>query len=125
MGADCPSPNFHASCALDMDDDATADSETWMCDDCEMRNALLRDIDPAFYDLVEATLLPPSDHAQLLARRHVPVADVPNVLGVPRALCRHNPNDVTQTALAITVKNVARFWRHSHSLWEALLQISV
>ena len=99
------------------------DNETWLCPDCDERDADLLDIEPEISDLLAATMLTPAEHAALLSRGRVPIAEVPTVLGLPRALSRHNALDVTQPALAALVKNVARYWRHNMCVRDVLLQI--
>ena len=123
MASDCSNPHFHASCAVDLDTDATVDNETWLCPDCDARDADPLDSEPDIAELLAATMLTPEEHAALLSRGRVPVADVPTVLGLPRALSRHKPDDVTQPALAALIKNVARFWRHNMCVKDVLLQI--
>ena len=73
--------------------------------------------------VVASTLLPPDLHAELFARARVSVADVPDMLGLPRAISLHNPNDATQAALAIIVKNVSRYWRRRRGVRDVLLAI--
>ena len=123
MASDCSNRHFHASCAIGLDSEATADNETWMCPECDARDADPLESEPDLSELLAATMLTPEEHAALLSRGRVPVADVPVVLGLPRALSRHKPDDVTQPALASLIKNVARFWRHNMCVKDVLLQI--
>jgi hypothetical protein len=124
MAEGCLKPYFHADCALELDSDAAPDNDTWMCADCEDRDAVLCDVnDDEADDLVTSTLLPTSLHAELLARAHVSVADVPDVLGLPRALSLHSSADLTQAVLGVIVKNVSRYWRRSRGVRDVFLKI--
>jgi hypothetical protein len=128
MGAACLNPHFHKSCALEIDDEATDDNASWLCEGCHVRAAELLQNDVAALDdladgIADMPLLPVAEQAALLASGHVPVADVPLMLGLPRAMSLHDPNDITQPALAVLVKNVARYWRHQCSIGDRLRQI--
>ncbi len=68
MDAACLNPHFHKSCALELDDEATDDNASWVCEGCCLRAVEQLQNDAAALDdladgIADVPLLPVAEHA--------------------------------------------------------------